>query len=70
MIEKLTLLEQQTKALIKLCDDLKKENAYLRAKQASLQHECDRLNDQHSAIASKVNQTIQRLKQMEVETHE
>lgn len=63
----LNSLETQVDQLIKVCDELKGENALLRERQASLVSERAKLIEKTELARSKVESMITRLKAMEAE---
>lgn len=63
----LNSLENQVDQLIKVCDELKGENALLRERQASLVSERAKLIEKTELARSKVESMITRLKAMEAE---
>lgn len=63
----LNKLETQVDQLIKVCDDLKGENALLRERQSSLVTERASLIEKTEQARSKVESMITRLKAMEAD---
>jgi len=59
-------LESRIETLVKTCQQLRKDNHFLKEAREELELECEELRDKHASARSKIEKIVEQLKSMEL----
>lgn len=59
-------LEARIEALLKACQQLRKENLFLKESRDELELECEELREKHAIARGKIEKIVEQLKTMEL----
>lgn len=59
-------LQARVEALVRTCQELRKENHFLKEAQKEHEQECDALREKHAAARAKVERILEQLKSTEL----
>lgn len=62
-------LETRIQSVLRLCQELRKENLFLKEAKDELELECEELREKHAAARSKIEKIVEQLKSMELSPH-